>query len=645
MLIDLVHIKKQFGSQVLFRDLSLRIVAGDRIGLVGSNGSGKSSLFKMIMNEMQPDEGEVVRRKTTSVGYVQQEVDRAGEGPLLRAVVDRIGDLKAVSDRRLQLIQQIEARDGDLSALTKALGEVEDRFAAQGGYEIEGRAKAVLCGLGFSERDLERDVMEFSGGWLMRAQLASVLLREPDILLLDEPTNHLDLESLMWFETYLKTYAGCLVIVAHDREFLNRTVTRVVELSRGECFISVGDYDRYLAFKAEQGTLLEKAHQAQQAKIRELEGFIERNRARASTARRAQSRMKELEKVERIALPNSERRVAFRFPQPERTGKVVAEVTDLQLRYGEKVVFAGVDFSLFRGERVALVGPNGAGKSTLLKVLAGVLPLSGGKRELGVNVSVDYFAQHQLEVMNPARTVMEEMMTRSGDETISFIRGILGGFLFSGEAVDKRVAALSGGEKSRLALAKMLMRPASLFLMDEPTNHLDIPSRELLETALNNYSGSLCFVSHDRRFIDALATRVVDVEGGRLEAYPGNYSYFESKKAQLTPQPTAPLVVEVAADDADAASRRERRRREAEARKERYVLLKPLRDRLTQVEESIAETEEQIGLVEAEMATPAFYQDERRAKERTRAYQELKQSLATLYEEWESIGEEMESID
>ncbi|MCA9523572.1 MAG: ABC-F family ATP-binding cassette domain-containing protein, partial [Myxococcales bacterium] len=610
-MIDLTNVSKAYGEQVLYEGLSLRIVDGDRIGLVGANGSGKSTLFKIIVGEMQPDDGSIARSKNLRIGYVHQEVDRMQGGEVLQAVVDSVGDLRELEDEKRHLEELIAEVSDPLEAehLAKRLGELEERYAGQGGYSIEADARSILNGLGFRESELGDPLSSLSGGWVMRVELARVLLNRPDVLLLDEPTNHLDLESLMWFESYLASFRGSMVIVAHDREFLNRSVDRVVDIDRGRAKLYKGNYDRYLEQKAQDRALQEKRFVEQQQQIKDIEEFVAKNRVRKSGAKRAQSRLKMLEKIERIQVDSNLKRVSFSFPQPERTGKMVIHLGGIDKSYGEHNVFRGLDFELVRGEKVALVGPNGAGKSTLLRILAGETSQDRGERRLGTNVTLDYFAQHQLEVLERRNTVLAEMMTRCHDETISFIRGILGCFLFSGDAVEKTVAALSGGEKSRLALAKMLIRPAALLLLDEPTNHLDIPSREVLEAALQGFTGTVCFVSHDRRFIDAIADRIVEVGGGGAESYPGNYSYYLWKKEQealAAAEREAELessrarAIEDELRDGSRDQKREKKRREAEERAERYKRLKPLKVELEAIEGEILAIEEGIGTLEHE---------------------------------------------
>ncbi|MBM4354455.1 MAG: ABC-F family ATP-binding cassette domain-containing protein, partial [Deltaproteobacteria bacterium] len=492
------------------------------------------------------------------------------------------------------------------------------RIEELGGDAVRARAATILAGLGFDEGDLQRPLSTLSGGWHMRVKLARLLMARPELMLLDEPTNHLDLPSIIWFENYLKSFDGAYVIVAHDREFLNRTVDRVIEVDRGTLYQYSGNYDLYRRRKAEAEEHRLKAFRLQQARLRELDDFISRNRARKDRASQVQSRLKMLEKMERIEAPRTTRGIDFQFAQPERSGGSVVQLLSIHKSYGEKRVFGGVDLSLSRGEKSALVGINGMGKSTLLKIAAGHLPFDRGERNMGHNVSVGYFAQHQLEALSPLRTVLEEMYTVVRDESLSTVRSLLGAFLFSGDDVEKKISVLSGGEKSRLALAKLLLRPANLLIMDEPTNHLDIDSREVLEEALKQYSGTLLFSSHDRRFIDAIASGVVEVERGGLTPYAGNYSYYEYKKreesrARADEASSLPAAATGAGNGPATAERtvrddrKERKRREAELRSELYRRVRPLRDRVDALEGEISQLEQAIRDLENDLADPALY--------------------------------------
>jgi ATP-binding cassette subfamily F protein 3 len=498
----------------------------------------------------------VTRPRATTVGYLAQEAAASGKGSVLAEALAGFADVWAI-EREMEDVAAVLATS-PTEALTARYGDLQHRFEALGGYRLESEARAILSGLGFRPDELARPVAEFSGGWRMRAALARLLLLAPSLLLLDEPTNHLDLESLAWLENFLAGYAGTVVVVSHDRYFLNRMVTSIAELSPAGLTVYPGDYDDYLVEREARHALLEAQARNQAKRIAEIERFIERFRYKATKARQVQSRIKMLARVERIDVPGAARRIHFAFPEPPRTGRRVAALTGVHKAYGDNVVYTGVDFAVERGQRVALVGENGAGKSTLLKILAGVLPFERGERTLGAHVAVHYYAQHQLDALTPANTALEELIAAAPSLPHTRLRAILGAFLFSGDAVDKKVAVLSGGEKARLALAKMLVRPAALLCLDEPTNHLDLASREVLEQALATFPGTIVFISHDRYFINRIATEVTHVHHGRLARYIGGYDDYLGALERAAADPAAAdhAVSPSAAQHAGSSDRR-----------------------------------------------------------------------------------------
>jgi ATP-binding cassette, subfamily F, member 3 len=536
--IQLESVSKAYGGQPVFRDVTWRIADRERIGLVGPNGAGKTTLCRILAGFEEPDSGHVSRPRATTVGYLPQEAAGTVSGSVLGEALSGFEPVWALEREMEDVARALESAPSD--ALTARYGDLQHRFEALGGYRLETQARAILTGLGFAVTDFARPVGEFSGGWRMRAALARLLLLAPSLLLLDEPTNHLDLESLAWLEDFLADYDGTVVVVSHDRYFLNRMVTSIADLQPDGLVLYPGDYDDFLVEREARRELLEAQARNQAKRIAEIERFIERFRYQASKARQVQSRVKMLQKVERIALDAGPRRIHFAFPEPPRTGRRVAALRGVRKAYGANVVYAGVDFEVERGERVALVGENGAGKSTLLKILAGMLPLDGGERTLGAHVAVHYYAQHQLDALRPDNTALEEMIEVAPMLPHTRLRTILGAFLFSGDAVDKKVAVLSGGEKARLALGKMLVRPAALLCLDEPTNHLDLASREVLEAALAGFPGTIVFISHDRYFINRIATAVVEVAHGTLTRYLGSYDdYIAAKAAGVGGVPTS----------------------------------------------------------------------------------------------------------
>ncbi|HLE43511.1 MAG TPA: ABC-F family ATP-binding cassette domain-containing protein, partial [Methylomirabilota bacterium] len=548
-MIQLEAITKAYGGQTLFRELSWRITEGERIGLVGPNGAGKTTLCRILAGLEEPDAGRVTRDRTTTIGYLEQEVAAAHAGSVLGEALGGFTEVWYLERRMEEVAASLATAPSE--ALTARYGELQHRFEALGGYRLETEAKTILGGLGFREPDFHRPLAELSGGWRMRAALARLLLLRPSLLLLDEPTNHLDLEALAWLEDYLGRYEGAVVVVAHDRYFLNRMVTSIAELGPGGLALYPGGYDDYLVEREARRALREAQAKNQQKRVAEIERFIERFRYKATKARQVQSRVKMLDRMERIEVEAETRQIRLSFPAPPRTGRRVIALRDVYKAYGDHVVYGGIDLEVERGERIALVGVNGAGKSTLLRILAGVLPFERGERVLGAHVAAHYYAQHQLDALDPRRTVLEELESVAPDAGQTRLRTILGAFLFTGDAVEKKIAVLSGGEKARVALAKMLVQPAPLLCLDEPTNHLDLASRERLEAALAAFPGTIVFISHDRYFINRLATRVVEVAGGRLASHLGNYDDY---RAALE-RPAAPDLAPAA-----PAGRGERRR-------------------------------------------------------------------------------------
>jgi ATP-binding cassette, subfamily F, member 3 len=658
--IALESVSKGYGGQALLRDCSWRVGRGERIGLVGPNGAGKTTVCRILAGVEEPDEGRVHLDSGVTVGYLPQEVTGGDERTVLAEALsgfDQVWKLEAELERLADAMAQPDADPG----LTDRYGAIQHRFEALGGYRLEAEAKLILGGLGFAPAGLHRSLGEFSGGWRMRAALARLLLLRPDLLLLDEPTNHLDLESLGWLESFLTSYDGSVVIVSHDRYFLNRMVTSIADLANGAIDVYQGDYDHYLVEREARRALTEARARNQAKRIEEIERFIDRFRYQAAKARQVQSRIKMLEKVERIEVDAAARRIHFKFPQPPRTGRVVERLVGMSKAYGDNVVYAGVDFAAERGERIALVGINGAGKSTLLKILAGVLPFDAGERTLGVHVEVHYYAQHQLDALDPARTVLEEIEQAAPEATHTRLRTILGSFLFSGDAVDKRVAVLSGGEKARLALAKMLVRPAALLCMDEPTNHLDLASKEVLEEALGGFTGTIVFISHDRYFINRIATRVVEVDRGHLISYPGDYDDYLAAKARGRAAPEPPATpLRPAAETAPAprapAPKGERARLPAAGpRAERGAPksnrrgiereVRAIRERLSAVEKQIGEMETRLAEIGLALADPDLYRDGARAREISESRRQAEEQVAWLMKEWEELSERLSAVE
>jgi ATP-binding cassette subfamily F protein 3 len=535
-LVTFSDVSRFHGRQDVLNSVTLSVEPGERIGLFGRNGAGKTTLLRLILGEEEPDKGQVVKARGLRIGYLPQEILTQGGGSLLELVMDTDPECRRVEAQLKELGERLAALgslvppppEAEVMALVESQGRLLHDFERLGGWEKESSAKKILGGLGFSEGDLGRPIREFSGGWVMRAVLARLLLARPDILIMDEPTNHLDIDSLIWLEGFLKGSGSAIILVSHDRVFLNNISQRIIELRNGRADSYQGDYESFLRQKALRLQTETQAFANQQERIRQLERFIERNRVRATTARRAQSRVKVLEGMERLERPESDEGVGFglRLPVGRRGPDRVLEFKGVSKSYGGIRVFEGLDLSLRRGERLALVGPNGRGKSTLIKLAAGIADPSGGSVALGQNVDVGYFSQFQMDSLNATNTVLEEFALAAGTLSPGHQRSVLGAFLFSGDDVFKRVGVLSGGEKTRLVLAKIMMGAPNLLLLDEPTNHLDIAGRQMLEEALSDYQGTMIFISHDRHFINRLASSVGIIEGGSLAVYPGNYDDY-----------------------------------------------------------------------------------------------------------------------
>ncbi|MEC8024339.1 MAG: ABC-F family ATP-binding cassette domain-containing protein [Myxococcota bacterium] len=647
---QLLNVSKSFGHKLLFDELSWHVRGATRIGLVGPNGAGKTTLLRIITGDVEPDDGQLILQKGVKLGLLSQE-------PVLQSGTSVLEETKIATahlDALAATLRDYELRLGDASQQElERYGELTDEFERLGGYQADTEARRVLCGLGFRDEELELPANTFSGGWRMRIALARLLLARPDVLLLDEPTNHLDLESLDWLEGHLAQWEGAVVTVSHDRYFLNRTCQVIAELSPVGIKTYHGNFDQFLQQRDAADELQRKQYEQQQGEIAKTQAFIDRFRSKATKAAAVQSRMKQLEKLERVELPQSRKQLrGFAFPQPPRTGRIVAELENASKAWDETSVYSNLDLSIERGWKVALVGVNGAGKSTLLKMLAGSTDLTSGSLRLGHNVTVGYFAQHQLETLESGHSVLQSLESVADIENYKLIRGLLGAFLFSGEDVEKKIGVLSGGEKARVALARMLLSPVSLLMMDEPTNHLDMESRASLEDALKRYDGTVLVVSHDRYFINAVCDRVLEIDKGSARWYLGNYDEYLAKKsseadevgtqheqlADLGHYGEPPASANTVLRNSDKA----RKRHEALVRQAVYKATRHLKDELASLEGRISAQEDRLAQLDSVLAAAETYDDPKHAQDLVRQRAELDHALELDMSRWEELELEIE---
>ncbi|MFC2014578.1 ABC-F family ATP-binding cassette domain-containing protein [Chloroflexota bacterium] len=648
-MISVTNLSKSYNNHELFSGVSFTIGMSDRIALIGRNGTGKTTLFEIITGNIQPDTGSVSKRRGINIGYISQDTRTLSKGTLLK-YVSQSSDVINNLSHKILLLQEDLAEEKDeetVSLMLKELGELQDLYESKGGYNSEHEAKIVLSGLGFAESDFGRSLSEFSGGWQTRIELAKLLFLNPDILLLDEPTNHLDLETQRWFESYLKRYHGAVLFTSHDRAFLNNVVRKIISIEDNDVIFFHGDYDSYVLSRQKDIETRKATARRQELNIKREMRFIDRFRAKATKATQVQSRIKKLEKIERITVPRSTKKIHFNFPEPQRSGHDVIELKHVSKSYEEHIVYRELNLILERGDCAAIVGVNGAGKTTLLRMLAGVLPFEKGERFLGHNVTTAYFAQYYIESLNPRNTILEELQSVAPDASEQQLRSLLGAFLFSGDDVTKNISVLSGGEKTRISIARILTRPTNFLLLDEPTNHLDIPSREILTDALDEYKGTTCFITHDRTLIREIANKIIEVQDGRIQVFPGNYDDY----LRQTDTTTADIDVTQTLRDVrksarppNAMNNRRRKTLEGRLRNEHFRTISPVNQHIEEIEQEVASVTERLKEIEAIIANPTHYEDSRNVVAVNREYTALREKVAELTAEWDDFTARAERI-
>jgi ATP-binding cassette subfamily F protein 3 len=648
-MIQLTAAGKRFGPKILFQELDWLITPHDRVGLVGANGTGKTTLLKVLAGTESLDYGTITQQRGIQSGYLPQDgLSLSGRTVFAEclSVFEHVHKMQREQEELARRMAEVDHASAEYQQIAERFHRIQAEMQARDGYTIEAEVGTVLNGLGFKKEDWQRRTEEFSGGWQMRIALAKLLLQKPNLLLLDEPTNHLDLETRNWLEQYLVNYPHAYVLISHDRYFLDVTVKKTAEIWNKQVFFYSGNYEKYLAQKAERRAQLEAAYSNQKEKIDQLEAFINRFRYQATKAKQVQSRIKELERMEKIEVPPEEKAIHFSFPQPRPSGRMVAEAKDLAKSYGAKDVFSGVNFVIERGDRIALVGVNGAGKSTLIKLLAGSEQAISGELRLGHNADVDYFAQDQYKALDPNARMLDDLFEAAPRSTQTELRSLLGCFLFSEDDVFKTIGVLSGGERNRYALARMLLHPSNFLLLDEPTNHLDLRAKDVLLDSLQKFTGTVVFVSHDRYFIDKLATRVFEIGEGRVEVFPGNYEDYlwrKEGKSNATPEVSlASANTAVPANTGAQTNHPEAEKSEPETKLKRLnpIKLKQMRERLVEVEEEIARLEAAITTAETALQNFVSVEETQRQTDLLeRSREELQQRMS----EWEEMSTVLES--
>lgn len=635
-------VSKNYGERVLFENVNFYINSDDRIGLIGSNGSGKSTLLKIIAGIEEASTGTIQKPNDIIIEYLPQEIEFDSENTLINEASYALNEIKELKEK-IDVLHQKLLNDPENISLLDTLGKYEERYQYLDAYKLNHKVEKVLSGLGFKESDFNRKVNEFSGGWKMRILLAQILLKEPSLLLLDEPTNHLDLDSLEWLEYYLKTFKGGIILVSHDKTFLNNLTNKTIEITSGKVNEYKGNYAFYEIESAKRKENLLATYKNQQEKIKQTQRFIERFRYKATKARQVQSRIKMLEKMEFIEPEKDEEQISFFFPESYPSGKVLVTINSLTKSYGNNIVLDSIKLTIERGDKIAILGPNGTGKSTLLKILAGIDKNFTGDLVFGYNVLKSYFAQEQSLELDKSKTIFQTIDEIAIGETRKMIRTLLGSFLFSGDDIFKTISVLSGGEKSRVALAKMLLSPSNFLILDEPTNHLDIYSKDILKNALKDFNGSIIIASHDRDFLNPIINKVIEIQNKKIKIYPGNiddYIYLKNKYSIENSTNNRNTI-----EQSPQISLKEKKRIEAEKRQRKYSLTKPVREKIQKIEKEIEINENIIRELENEMSNPDYFKDAEKVKSNAKKYDNTKMILDELYLKWEELQNELVQIE
>ncbi len=644
-MIDLANISLQFSGEYLFNNVNLRINFGDKIALVGPNGTGKSSLMKIMYGTLHPEAGKILQQKRTTIGYLPQEqVVHKGKN-LLDEAKSALVDIVLLQKKEEDFIEALKndlLSDEEKEDIAKQLGEVHHRLEELDIYTLESKVQKILTGLGFSEDDFEKNTETFSGGWQMRIALAKLLISQNDLLLLDEPTNHLDLDSLEWLIDFIKSSPSALCIVSHDKYFVNEVTNKTVEIYNHKVNVYNGKYDAYLKYKEERDLQAEAQFAMQQKKRKETQRFIDRFRYKNTKAKQVQSRIKQLEKLEVIELPEFQEEIYIRFPDPPQSGVVNIQLKDIHKAYDYNIIFEGLDFQINRGDKIAFVGPNGAGKTTLSKIITGKTEIQKGEKIIGHNTIISYYAQDVADSLDPELDILQTMQQVTEEKTIGQLRSLLGSFLFTGEDVFKKVGVLSGGEKSRVALAKILLTKANLIILDEPTNHLDLSSKKILQKALIDFKGSLVLVSHDIDFLTPIVNKVVEIRNKIVKEYPGDINYYLYKKQE---QKINDAGEDLKKENKENVTRKEQKRLEAELRQKRYYATKEISQTIKKKEEEISSLEKKVKELEQLLANTEIYTNADKAKATTSEYNSVKIKLEQVISEWEKLSEELSEIE